>query len=99
MPVPGWTVAVEKRKLDPPLEVHGSQITEAVSKITWTATGDAAVKPGEFQEFPVSMGPLPEVDQLVFKTLQTYSDGNVVALDRRAARRPAPRSRSTRRRC
>jgi periplasmic copper chaperone A len=78
MPVPGWTVATEKRKLSTPLEVHGSQISEAVSKITWTATGGAAVKPGQFQEFPVSMGPLPEVDQMVFKSLQTYSDGNVV---------------------
>ncbi|MET8230350.1 YcnI family protein [Micromonospora sp. NPDC005298] len=77
LPVPGWTVAVENRKVDPPIEVHGSQITEAVSKITWTATGDAAVKPGQFQEFGVSMGPLPKVESMVFKTLQTYSDGNV----------------------
>ncbi|MGK5674495.1 YcnI family copper-binding membrane protein [Micromonospora sp. URMC 106] len=77
MPVPGWTVAVEKRKVDPPVEVHGSQLTEVVAKLTWTATGDAAVKPGQFQEFPVSMGPLPQVDTMVFKTLQTYSDGNV----------------------
>ncbi|WP_433537297.1 YcnI family protein [Micromonospora sp. CA-249363] len=77
IPVPGWTVAVEKRKVEPPIEVHGSQITEAVSKLTWTATGDAAVKPGQFQEFGVSMGPLPKVDKMVFKTLQTYSDGNV----------------------
>ncbi|TDC80824.1 DUF1775 domain-containing protein [Micromonospora sp. KC606] len=77
MPVPGWTVAVEKRRVDPPIEVHGSQITEAVAKLTWTATGDAAVKPGQFQEFPVSMGPLPKVDRMVFKVLQTYTDGNV----------------------
>ncbi|MEU0550753.1 YcnI family protein [Micromonospora sp. NPDC005979] len=77
IPVPGWTVATEKRKVEPPIEVHGSQLTEAVSKITWTATGDAAVKPGQFQEFGVSMGPLPKVDKMVFKTLQTYSDGNV----------------------
>ncbi|MFC8296476.1 YcnI family protein [Micromonospora orduensis] len=76
-PVPGWTVAVEKRKVDPPIEVHGSQITEAASKITWTAAGDAAIKPGQFQEFGVSMGPLPKVESMVFKTLQTYSDGNV----------------------
>ncbi|GAB3955100.1 YcnI family protein [Micromonospora vulcania] len=78
MPVPGWTVAVEKRKVDPPIDVHGSQLTEAVAKLTWTATGDAAIKPGQFQEFPVSLGPLPKVDTMVFKTLQTYSDGNVV---------------------
>ncbi|MEH1165395.1 YcnI family protein [Micromonospora sp. CPCC 205539] len=78
MPVPGWTLAVEKRKVNPPIEVHGSQLTEAVAKLTWTATGDAAVKPGQFQEFPVSLGPLPKVDSMVFKTLQTYSDGNIV---------------------
>ncbi|WP_431930758.1 YcnI family copper-binding membrane protein [Micromonospora sp. RP3T] len=77
MPVPGWTVAVEKRKVDPPVEVHGSQLTEAVSKLTFTAAPNGGVKPGEFQEFPVSMGPLPQVDTMVFKVLQTYSDGNV----------------------
>ncbi|MEU9504703.1 YcnI family protein [Micromonospora sp. NPDC048170] len=77
MPVPGWTVAVEKRKVDPPVEVHGSQLTEVVSKLTWTAAGDAGVKPGQFQEFPISLGPLPQVETMVFKTLQTYSDGNV----------------------
>ncbi|MDO3682699.1 YcnI family protein [Micromonospora sp. C28ISP2-4] len=77
MPVAGWTVAVEKRKVDPPIEVHGSQLTEAVSKLTFTAAPNGGVNPGEFQEFPVSMGPLPQVDTMVFKVLQTYSDGNV----------------------
>jgi uncharacterized protein YcnI len=77
-PVPGWTAVAEKSKLAKPLEAHGTQITEAVSKITWTASGSAAVKPGEFQTFDVSMGPLPETPQMIFKTLQTYSDGTVV---------------------
>ncbi|MEN3611561.1 YcnI family protein [Plantactinospora sp. ZYX-F-223] len=76
MPVPGWTAVVEKRKVNPPVEVHGSQVGEVVSKITWTASATAGIKPGEFQEFPVSMGPLPEVKQLVFRVLQHYSDGN-----------------------
>lgn len=76
MPVPGWTVVVAKRKLDTPIEVHGSQLSEVVSQITWTASADAAIKPGEFQEFPVSMGPLPAVDRMVFKALQTYSDAD-----------------------
>jgi uncharacterized protein YcnI len=77
MPVPGWTVAVERTKVDPPVQVHGSQVTEVVSKITWTAAANAGIKPGEFQEFPVSMGPLPETDRLVFKVLQHYSDNNI----------------------
>lgn len=80
MPVAGWAVATTKRKLDKPIEVHGSPVSEVISVITWTASSaDAAVKPGQFQEFPVSLGPIPsDAKQLVFKTLQTYSDGAVV---------------------
>jgi uncharacterized protein YcnI len=78
-PVPGWTAAVDTTKLATPIKTDEGEITEAVSKITWTATGsDSAIKPGQFLEFEVSAGPLPEVDQIVFKTLQTYSDGDVV---------------------
>ncbi|RAJ66431.1 uncharacterized protein YcnI [Streptomyces sp. Amel2xB2] len=75
-PVPGWDVKVTKSKLDKPIEAHGEKITEAVTKITWTG---GEVKKGEFQQFPVSMGELPEgTDQLVFKALQTYDDDQVV---------------------
>ncbi|WP_018348147.1 YcnI family protein [Longispora albida] len=78
-PVPGWTAELVKTKLATPLESHGRKITEAVTKITWTATSeDAQIKPGQFQEFPVSVGALPQADQMVFKAIQTYSDGNVV---------------------
>jgi uncharacterized protein YcnI len=77
MPVAGWTVAVERRKVDPPVDVHGTQVSEVVSKITWTAAAGGGVKPGEFAEFPVSMGPLPDTDKMVFKALQTYSDNEV----------------------
>ncbi|WP_025618614.1 YcnI family protein [Salinispora cortesiana] len=76
--VPGWTAEVEKRTLDQPVEVHGSQITEAVAKITWTAQPEVGIGPGTFQDFPVSVGPLPTVDTMVFKALQTYSDGTIV---------------------
>jgi len=78
MPVPGWTVAVERKKPTSPVAGEGGQPAEVVSKITWTASPAAAIKPGEFQEFPVSLGPLPKTEQLVFKALQTYSDGAVV---------------------
>ncbi|MCO8271275.1 YcnI family protein [Actinoplanes sp. TRM 88003] len=77
-PVNGWDVATTVSKLDKPLEAHGAQITEAVSKITWTAKAGNEVKPGQFQEFDVSMGPLPASGDMIFKALQTYSDGNVV---------------------
>jgi uncharacterized protein YcnI len=77
-PIPGWTAAPTKSKLATPIKVHDHEITEAVSRIVWTADAGAAVKPGQFQEFDVSMGPLPASGQLVFKALQTYSDGTVV---------------------
>ncbi|WP_067506829.1 YcnI family protein [Actinoplanes sp. TFC3] len=77
-PLNGWTAVAATAKLAKPIEAHGSQITEAVNKITWTAAGDAAIKPGQFQEFDVSLGPMPEADQVVFKALQFYSDGTIV---------------------
>jgi len=77
-PVDGWTVQVTRSKLDKPLTLHGEQIDEAVTKVTWTATGKG-IEPGYFQKFPLSVGRLPEdADQLVFKALQTYSDKDVV---------------------
>jgi uncharacterized protein YcnI len=79
-PVPGWTAEITREALDEPVEGgHGTMATERIAVITWTADDeDAALGPEEFGEFPVSMGPLPEVDQLVFPSIQTYSDGNVV---------------------
>ena len=77
-PVPGWTAATERTTLATPITAHGREISEVVSKITWTAGDGAAIQAGQFQEFDVSMGPLPEVDQMIFKALQTYSDGDIV---------------------
>ncbi|SNT47902.1 Uncharacterized protein YcnI [Asanoa hainanensis] len=77
-PTPGWTATTEKSTLPTPLKAHGQDITEAITKITWTAAAGNEVKPGQFQEFEVSAGPLPEVDQIVFKALQTYSNNEVV---------------------
>lgn len=75
-PVPGWDIKVDKTKLDKPIEMHGEKITEAVSKVTWSG---GKVEPGQFQQFPVSMGQLPEDSgQLVFKALQTYDTDDVV---------------------
>jgi uncharacterized protein YcnI len=78
-PVPGWRIAITTSKLAKPVEVHGSQVTEAVSKITWTATATGKTPPGQFQLFPVSVSPLPEdADQVVFKAIQTYDSKEVV---------------------
>ncbi|MFC9430066.1 YcnI family protein [Streptomyces sp. NPDC056987] len=77
-PVPGWKAVVTKEKLAEPLEMHGNTIAEAATKVTWTSTG-GKIGPGEFQQFPLSVGKLPEdTDRLVFKALQTYDNKEVV---------------------
>ena len=75
-PKEGWTYKVTTTKLPQPIQTDDGQVTEAVSDIVWTG---GTIKPGEFDEFSVSAGPLPTgVDSLEFKALQTYSNGDVV---------------------
>ena len=75
--VAGWTSTVQKTRLAQPITTEGGeQVTETVSKIAWTG---GKIAPGTFEEFDVSLGPLPtNTDQLVFKALQTYDNGEVV---------------------
>jgi uncharacterized protein YcnI len=75
-PQNGWTAQVTTTKLKTPVKTDDGSITEAVSEITWTG---GRIRHGEYQDFNVAFGQLPDdADQLAFKTLQTYSDGNVV---------------------
>jgi periplasmic copper chaperone A len=78
-PVPGWTATTETTPLDPPVTVEGTEITEAVSRITWTADPGAGIKPGEYQSFSISAGPLPDGDSLALPAIQGYDDGTEVA--------------------
>jgi|SRR5690606_2634269 len=73
--VPGWRVEVEYLTLEEPVEgAHGEEVTQAVATITWTAEDeDSGIQPGQFGEFPVVIGPLPEAELLYFPTLQTYA--------------------------
>lgn len=79
-PVPGWSAEVTYAELEAPVTgPHGEEITEVVDSVTWTADDPAhAIGPGEFGEFPVSMGPVPAVDELFFPAVQEYADGEVV---------------------
>lgn len=79
-PVPGWDIEVAKRKLDKPVEQFGEQVNEEVGQITFTAADDgAAIGPGEFQDFGLSMAvPDKPGASVTFKSLQTYSNGEVV---------------------
>ncbi|RJQ73224.1 DUF1775 domain-containing protein [Pseudonocardiaceae bacterium YIM PH 21723] len=83
--VPGWTATLTKGPLAKPLESHGKKITEAVTSITWTANEGTKIGQGQYQDFPISLGPLPkDTDQLVLPAAQTYEDGNVVNWDQKA---------------
>ncbi|MEU3164693.1 YcnI family protein [Streptosporangium sp. NPDC006930] len=93
-PVPGWEVKVVEGKLPKPVTTEYGELTEAVTKVTWSG---GKIDPGQFQEFEVSMGALPtDTDQLVFPTTQTYSGGEVVKwadepkADGSEPERPAP---------
>lgn len=70
-PHDGWTYDKET--------VTAADGTQAIGSITWTAAAGGGVKPGEFDEFNIQLGPLPsDATSLIFKALQTYSDGDVV---------------------
>ena len=75
--VPGWKVSTATRKLDQPIEMFGEKLDTVVSRVTWTATS-GGIRPGQFQDFDLSLGQLPESGTLVFNTLQTYSSGEKV---------------------
>ncbi len=78
-PHPGWHAEIRTAKLATPLSTDDGEVTEAVTRVTWTPDRPQdALKPGEYDDFDLSVGPLPEVSSLTFKTLQTYSDGTVV---------------------
>jgi len=76
-PKPGWTYQATTAPLATPITTDDGTLTEAVSEIVWSG---GTIKPGEFDEFEVSVGPLPkDVDSLKFPTVQSYDNGQDVS--------------------
>ncbi|WP_153536004.1 YcnI family protein [Streptomyces sp. RB17] len=74
-PQDGWTAKVTTTKLKTPVKTDDGTITEAASEITFTG---GKIGAGQYEDFNVAFGQLPDdTGQLVFKTLQSYSDGKV----------------------
>lgn len=93
-PKVGWTSKVVMTTLDEPVEVGDLTVTEVVGSVVYTATGDG-IGVGQFDEFQLSGGPLPETDTLVLPTKQEYADGEVadwsqVATGEEEPEKPAP---------
>jgi uncharacterized protein YcnI len=81
-PMPGWTAQVTKVTLDKPVKMDKVEVKEAVSTVVWTAAQGTRINPGEFQEFELSVGPLPtNTDELVMPAVQTYDNNEVVSWD------------------
>ncbi|GAA3806532.1 hypothetical protein GCM10022380_25280 [Amycolatopsis tucumanensis] len=72
--VPGWSVSVTTTELPQPVATEHGTISEAVTAIVWEG---GRIPVGTYQDFPVSIAS-PPAGTLVLKTLQTYSDGQVV---------------------
>jgi uncharacterized protein YcnI len=74
--IPGWTVTVKTTALTKPLKTDDGTFTTAVSEIDWTG---GSIPVGQYQDFQISVDPLPaDTGQLVFKAVQTYSNGDIV---------------------
>lgn len=78
-PIPGWTYQVTMTNLKTPVKMADDTISSAVQSIVWTAQPGYAIKPGEFQEFTISVEGLPtNTTEMDMPAVQTYDNGAVV---------------------
>jgi uncharacterized protein YcnI len=77
--VPDWAPKMSMRTLDRPIaSLHGIGTKDVVASITWIRVTAPKVGQEPAWDLPISLGPLPRTDRLVFTVIQTYSDGTVV---------------------
>ncbi len=94
--VPGWSTKVIETKLATPIKVDGETIDSDVSQIVWTWTGPLGkVNNNQFVNFPLSLAiPTNAAGKaLEFRTVQTYSNGQIVhwIAPSLSAEHPSPR--------
>ena len=78
LPVAGWTAKADTRTLATPIRTDDGPVDQVVSAISWTATTGGIV-PGQYEDFVIAAGNGPlHPGSVVFKSLQTYSSGEVV---------------------
>ncbi len=97
-PIAGWSVTTNEVPLNPPLkDDDGNAITKTIGSVTWKANPGNRIAPGQYLDFPLSLGPFPDdVDVIRMPTVQTYDNGKVVnwadppAADGSEPEHPAP---------
>jgi periplasmic copper chaperone A len=79
MSVEGWAPSQTMRTVAEPVTgLHGTQTTEVVATLTWTAVPGAELKPGGSVQFDISMFVLPRVATLAIPVVLKFADGSVV---------------------
>jgi uncharacterized protein YcnI len=73
-PVPGWTATVHPRPLNPAVRVGDRTVSEVAASLVLEG---GAVPPGQFEQFLVTLGPLPGDGRLAFEATQSYANGTV----------------------
>ena len=79
-PVPGWNLTTTTRRLDPPIDNHGTTITETVDEVIWEG---GSLPDDELQMFWISMK-LPEGDAgtaVEFPVVQTCETGETAWIE------------------
>jgi uncharacterized protein YcnI len=76
--VPGWDTEPVTETLPKPVTVDKTQISEAVTRVSWTAQTGSETKENEIRQFTHSVGAVPDTGKIALHVLQTYSDGSVV---------------------
>jgi uncharacterized protein YcnI len=73
----GWRVTVVKTALPKPVTTDDGTFTSTVSEIDWAG---GTIPVGQFAEFNVLAQGIPTgTSELVFKAIQSYSDGTIVS--------------------
>ena len=86
-PAQGWTATVRPRPLDPPLQAGGKVISEAAGTLVFEG---GAVAPKQFEQFLVTMGPLPADGRLCSRRRRLSPTARL----RTGTKRPHPHRRS-----
>ena len=78
--MPGWSAEVKTTKLAKPVQTEDGEVTEGVKEVIWTGHGgEGRIPTGQFLNFPISTEiPGREGEELTFKVLQYYDNGEVV---------------------